>query len=145
MLYVILSTKKCECLIRLIHTIFKRIWKSRDIPTDWGIALLILISKSGELHNPAEFRPIALGPSCAKIFFSCFANRLHDFFINNNIIRRDIQKGFIQRVCGCLDHTFSLWESLRHAKRNKRSIVTSFIDLKNAYGSVRHNLIQFIL
>ena len=61
------------------------------------------------------------------------------------MIKTAIQKGFVQGVCGCLDHTFSLWETLKHAKKCKRSIVTSWIDLANAYGSVRHNLIQFAL
>ena len=31
------------------------------------------------------------------------------------------------------------------AKFNQRQIVVAWLDLKNAYGSVRHNLIQFAL
>ena len=38
-----------------------------------------------------------------------------------------------------------LWEALREAKEHTRQIVTTWIDLANAYGSVRHNLIQFAL
>ena len=137
--------KKCDSIIIIIHKIFVKIWKSRDIPSDWGLGLIILLSKSDILDNPAEFRPIALGSTLAKIFFSGLSNRLHDYFVNNNMIKRNIQKGFIRQVCGCLDHTFSLWETLKHAKNSKRSIVTAWIDLANAYGSVRHNLIQFAL
>ncbi|MCP4502646.1 MAG: hypothetical protein GY822_22080, partial [Deltaproteobacteria bacterium] len=108
-------------------------------------AIMILLGKSDISYLPSEFRPIALGSTCGKIFFTGLFNRLHDYFINNNYIQRNIQKGFMKWVCGCLDHTFSLWETLKHAKHNKRSIVTSWIDLKNAYGSVSHNLIQYIL
>ena len=32
-----------------------------------------------------------------------------------------------------------------HAKEHHRQIIISWIDLANAYGSVRHNLIQFAL
>ena len=39
----------------------------------------------------------------------------------------------------------SLWEALKEAKKKQRSIVVSWLDLANAYGSVRHNLIQFAL
>ena len=67
------------------------------------------------------------------------------FFVFYDFIQRMIQKGFIKGVCGCIDHTFSLWEALKHALRCKRSLCTSWIDLRNAYGSVRHNMIQFAL
>ena len=32
-----------------------------------------------------------------------------------------------------------------HAKAEQRQVVVSWLDLRNAYGSVRHNLIQFAL
>ena len=38
-----------------------------------------------------------------------------------------------------------MFEALLDAKTNQRQIVISWLDLKNAYGSVRHNLIQFAL
>ena len=38
-----------------------------------------------------------------------------------------------------------MFEALREAKFGKRQIVVSWIDLANAYGSVRHNLVQFAL
>ena len=38
-----------------------------------------------------------------------------------------------------------MFEALLDAKFNQKQIVVSWLDLKNAYGSVRHNLIQFAL
>ena len=38
-----------------------------------------------------------------------------------------------------------LYEALKEAKRETRQIVVAWIDLANAFGSVRHNLIQFAL
>ena len=46
---------------------------------------------------------------------------------------------------GCIEHTFGLLEALRDAKESYRQIVLCWLDLANAYGSVRHNLIQFAL
>ena len=137
--------KRCDAVLRILHKIFVKIWKTKDIPSPWGLALIILLAKSDIFNKPEEFRPIALGSCAAKIFFSGLSNRVHDFFVLNEFIKRMIQKGFLRGVCGCIDHTFSLWEALKHAMRCKRSIVTSWIDLRNAYGSVRHNLIQFAL
>ena len=42
-------------------------------------------------------------------------------------------------------HAFALFEALKDAKSNNRQIVVSWLDLTNAYGSVRHNHIQFAL
>src|SRR6476469_7246838 len=46
---------------------------------------------------------------------------------------------------GCLEHSFAMFEALLDAKSHSRQIVVAWLDLKNAYGSVRHNLIQFAL
>ena len=46
---------------------------------------------------------------------------------------------------GCLEHSFVMFEALLDAKMEQRQIVVSWLDLRNAYGSVRHNLLQFAL
>ena len=64
--------------------------------------------------------------------------------LKNQFISR-IQKGFKPETPGCLEHSFAMFEALLDAKFHQRQIVVSWLDLKNAYGSVRHNLIQFAL
>ena len=59
------------------------------------------------------------------------------------IISRTVQKGFLTGVAGCIGHTFTLMEALKEANDHTRQIVITWTDLANAYGSVRHNLIQF--
>ena len=49
------------------------------------------------------------------------------------------------RQQGCLEHSFAMYEALLNAKHNQRQIVVAWLDLCNAYGSVRHNLVQFVL
>ena len=61
----------------------------------------------------------------------------------NNFISRDIQKFFLAGVPGCIEHTFALFEALHDAKEHYRQLVITWPDFANAYGSVRHNLIQF--
>jgi len=65
--------------------------------------------------------------------------------VKNSYIKRHTQKGFLSGVAGCVEHAFTLWEAIREAKVEQRQIVVSWIDLANAYGSVRHNLIQHAL
>ena len=105
----------------------------------------MLISKSDKVHLPAEFRPIAITNTVGKILFSIISARLEHYMVSNKFIDNTIQKGFLSEMPGCLEHAFTLYEFLRDAKREQRQIVVTWIDLANAYGSVRHNLIQFAL
>ena len=120
-------------------------WKCSSKTPDWAQAYIILISKSEDLNSCKEFRPIVITCTTGKIFFSVISDRLQDFLESNGYIPRSIQKGFLSGVAGCVEHSFMLWEALREAKEHTRQIVTTWIDLANAYGSVRHNLIQFAL
>ena len=40
-----------------------------------------------------------------------------------------------------LNTMFKLWSALADAQRNQRNIHVCWLDIANAYGSVRHNLI----
>ena len=137
--------KKCSAILKFVHNLCVKIWKSKDIPTDWAMAYVVLLSKSNDLSCVSEFRPIAITCACGKIFFSVLSDRLQVFMLRNSYISRDIQKGFLAGMPGCIEHTFGLLEALRDAKDSYRQIVLTWLDLANAYGSVRHNLIQFAL
>lgn len=115
---------------------------------DWAQAFIILLKKGSpfeDLDKVSEFRPIALASTAGKIFLTVVADRLQRFMVRNSYIERVAQKGFLAGVPGCVEHTFVLYEALKEAKEHTRQIVVSWLDLANAYGSVRHNLIRFAL
>jgi hypothetical protein len=136
--------KRCACLLPLLEQLFAKIWKSQMIPEQWAEACITLLAKSAKTSEPSEFRPIALTNTIGKIFFGVMAKRLEKFMYSNNFISLT-QKGFRPNTPGCLENSFMMVEALLDAKFNQRQIVVSWLDLKNAYGSVRHNLIQFAL
>ena len=137
--------KKCPSILRTLHRIFRQIYKTKDIPESWASAFVVLLQKSDDLSLPEEFRPIAITNTVGKLFFSIIASRTQKFMVKNKFIKTGTQKGFLNGVPGCIEHPFALHEALRTAKEETRVIVTSWIDLANAYGSIRHNLIQFAL
>ena len=51
----------------------------------------------------------------------------------------------MEKVSGCVKHTEALKEMLQDAKKNGNPIMTTWLDLQNAYVTVPHNLIQFAL
>ena len=137
--------KKCPSILRILHQICCHIYKSKSVPRDWAAAYVVLLQKSEALDVPEEFRPIAITNTAGKLFFSIISDRLQKFMVRNNYIKSNLQKGFLFGVPGCIEHSFALVEALRRVRADKRAIVISWIDLANAYGSVRHNLIQFAL
>jgi Reverse transcriptase (RNA-dependent DNA polymerase) len=137
--------KKCNAIMKFFTKLARKVWKSKDIPADWSMAYIVLLSKSDNLSVVSEFRPIAIACVAGKIFFSVLSDRLQVFMLKNDYISKEIQKGFLTGLPGCLEHTFALMEALRDAKDCHRQIIIAWLDLANAYGSVRHNLIQFAL
>ena len=137
--------KKCPSILRCLYKICKHVYKTKDIPEDWAAAFVVLLQKSDNLALPEEFRPIAITNTAGKLFFSIIAARLQKFMVQNKYIKTPTQKGFLFGVPGCIEHSFALAEALRRVRLDKRAIVLSWIDLANAYGSVKHNLIQFAL
>ena len=65
--------------------------------------------------------------------------------LRNLFFDKRLQKGFLPDVAGCLEHSSLLSDALRDARAHQRSICISWLDLKNAFGSVRHSLIIFAL
>ena len=60
-------------------------------------------------------------------------------------IECQIQKGFIQRLSGTLEHTYNLSYLIDQARIKQRSLTVTLLDLKNAFGEVDHMLIKTTL
>jgi hypothetical protein len=140
--------KKCRALIKFVHRMGIKIFEKLEVADDWAQAVVALL-KTGSLTEGldivSEFRPITMTACIGKILLSVISDRLQVFMVKNSYIPRKIQKGFLSGIAGCVEHSFMLFEAMKEAKEEQRQIVVSWIDLANAYGSVRHNLIQFAM
>lgn len=134
--------KKCPSLQHRLYTVCCKVWKSTNIPSCWRRAVIVLMHKAGDSSNPSNFRPIALSNCDGKIFFSLVSAQLTSFMCSNKYFDGCLQKGFLPRLSGCVEHSTLSVEALRDAKENHRSICFAWIDFRNAFGSVRHMLLQ---
>ena len=108
-------------------------------------AISILIYKKGSSTNPENFRPITLQPVFAKIFSSVIRNRIYSFLVKNKYIETNIQKGFWDDISGTIEHTEHLTHIINHARLHQRQVIVTLLDLRNAFGTVDHRLIQKVL
>ena len=113
------------------------------IPKAWQCALVVLLAKSENLEVPSEFSPIALLNAEGRLFFTLMQWKLSGYMLDNGYIETRIQKGFLQKVASCIEHSETMYQALRDAKDSKQDVCVSWIDLANAYGSVKHSLFHF--
>ena len=137
--------KLCPSLQKRLFTIICKVWKSLSIPVSWQQAIVILLHKSGSADNPANFRPIALTNCDGKIFFSLVANRITSYMCRNAYFDGFTQKGFLPGIAGCVEHATLSHEAIRDARLHHRGICFAWLDLRNAFGSIRHMFIQSCL
>ena len=148
--YVML--KKCKAIMMLYVGLIVDAWdhlmtKQRpdDLPVHWTVAIRKLIPKTDDLLDPSKFRDINLSNIDGKIFFGLLSRRANNFMVKNKFIDTKIQKGFIRGVPGVLEHTYSMTEIVRNSREHQRSLCITWLDLKNAFGSVSHDLIDFAM
>ena len=69
-------------MINFVLKLGQKNWKSKDIPADWAMACIFLLSKSDVLSQISEFMPITIVSVVEKIFCSDLglSDQLH-FFI----------------------------------------------------------------
>ena len=132
--------KKVDPTAAILHLIFTRCHHERDVPQPWKEAVTILIYKKGDDSDITNFRPIALMSTMYKLFMGVLAKRLTRWSIDTGILS-DEQKS-ARPSEGCYEHTFMLKSIVADARRRKQKLCIAWLDLRNAFGSVSHQVIR---
>ena len=104
-----------------------------------------LYSQKGENIRSGNFRPTTPSNCDGKLFFSLLSKKFTTFMTSNSYFDGETQKGFLPGTSGCVEHATISQEALSDARQNHRSICFAWVDLRNAFGSVRHMLVRHCL
>ena len=115
----------------------------QKIPHIWKHATTILIYKKGDSNVPSNFRPIALMSCIYKLFTSLFAMRVTTFAMTNDLM--SAEQKCARPAEGCHEHAFTLQSIVADCKRNQKNCFIAWLDLKNAFGSISHEVIYTTL
>ena len=137
--------KSCPGVAKLLWRYTKGLWKRNKISDTWRKAEGVLIPKEDGAKEIGKFRTISLLNVEGKLFWKLKANAFTTFIMRNQYIDEAIQKGGIPGVPGCLEHTAVLSQLIAEAKKNKKDLVATWLDICNAYGSMVHPLIMTAL
>ena len=77
-----------------------------------------------------------------SVFFTLLSKRLLEYLISNNYMFTRVQKGFLPNVAGYVEHSTLTLSALKDAKHAGKNICVSWIDQRNAFGSIRHSLLH---
>jgi hypothetical protein len=137
--------KRCPGLRKFLGKLCERAWIEKVIPLVWRLGRAMLLAKSDDTSHPELMRRITILNAEARIFWAMFHNRLLKYMIQNRYQNLSVQKAFTPGVPGCIEHGTMHEESFDNAKRYRRAICATWLDLHKAYGSLAHMMIQFTL
>ena len=114
-----------------------RIWKERRVPKEWVYAILICISKKGNLRSCNNWNGISLLEIMGKLVARIIQGRFQ------KLAERELpesQCGF-RKGRGCTDIIFPIRQLTEKAIEHQAKQLFIFVDLKKAYDSVREALL----
>ena len=136
--------KSCKSIRSFMCSLVRDITAMDCIPNTERLAIKILIPKSNS-NKRDEYRDITLFNTLRNIVMGVWSKRVRDFMIKNKCCDTTIQKGFLTKISGCLDHNQTLLDLARESISAKEDVHLLWLDLQNAFGSVKHNLIRAAL
>eukprot|EP00731_Ephydatia_muelleri_P013812 Em0007g1122a len=135
--------KRLGSVVPILTVILNTCRVNKKVPLSWKTSSTILIHKAGDTTNLDNWRPIALQNTAYKVYAGVIAKRVTNWAIQEGKLSPS-QKGFLPYE-GCLEHNFVLRSVLQDARRRKRDLTISWLDLKDAYSSVPHSTLLRIL
>ena len=134
--------KRCPEVSKLLYQYLRSLWAKNSISDTWREAEGVFIPKEENASSVEKFRTISLLNVEGKLFFSLKSERIIDYVLANGYIDTSIQKGGVPGVSGCLEHTSVISQLIREAKKEKKNLVVTWLDIANAYGSIPHKVIM---
>ena len=77
--------------------LFNAILNTSHYPSAWKQGIIVNLFKSGQQHDPDNYRGLSINSCLAKVFNTIMNNRLNNFLIEKNIIDKS-QIGFKKKA-----------------------------------------------
>ena len=113
----------------------------------WGASKVVLIKKKADEPDdiPTNFRMISLTLNIGKLYHTLEAQRTMQFMLENNYMDKTAQKAYVEGVHGCVEHVLVVQEIIQQARLHKKNVHITWLDLEDAFGSVPHKLIPYVM
>ena len=130
-----------EVAVRLIRHTIELMWKHKSFPESMKDAKTIFLYKGGDKGEAKSWRPITIMTTIYRAMTAHMAHCLQVLNATHGFISPQ-QKGFMMTPAGAIEHITLVNEMISDASRNHKSIYMVSLDLRDAFGSVPHELIM---
>ena len=125
-------------IVKVLHSIFKQIWKTQQWPQDWKRSVFIPIPKKGNAKKCSNYRTITLISHASKVMLKILQARLQQY-VHREL--PDVQAGF-RKGRGTRDQIANVRWIMEKAREFQKNIYFCFIDYSKAFGCVDHNKLE---
>ena len=113
------------------------------VPSAWKHSTVTLIHKGGEPSELRNWHLISLQLTSYKLYMAIIARRVASWAAATSSFSVS-QKGFLA-YDGCSELNFSLRSMLTDSRRQKRILLRTWLDIREAFPSVSHHLMLFMM
>ena len=130
--------KKCaEALAKPLSIMFKLVYNTGIIPTEWKLANVVPVFKKDDKENVRNYRPISLTYICGKVIERIMYDELYCRTIN---LIDNKQHGFLRNK-SCMTNVNTLVESISTTLMENLPTDIIYFDFAKAFDTVDHDLI----
>ena len=119
-----------------IMILFNKSLSEGILPSDWKLANVTSIFKSGDKTKSSNYRPISITSILCRMLESIIKNAVMEHCKDNNIFT-DAQFGFRERR-GCILQLLTVFDSWSKYIDSDVPVDTVFLDFRKAFDSVPH-------
>ena len=127
--------------LKVLHSIFKQIWKTQQQPQDWKRSVFIPTSKKGNAKDCSNYSTIVLISHANKVMLKILQGMLQQYV---NCELPDVQAGF-RKGRGTRDQIANICWIMEKAREFQKNTYFCFIDYAKAFDCVDHNKLWKIL
>ena len=124
--------------VKVLHSIWQRIWKTQQWPQDWKRSIFTPIPKKGNPKECSNYCTTALISHTSKLILKILQARLQQY-MNREL--PDVQAGF-RKGRGARDQIANIHWIIKKARKFQKNILFCFIDYAKAIDCVDHNKLE---
>lgn len=134
--------------VRMVNS-FNQLYTNPELISNisFGKTSFIYKVSSKEPTNTIKaFRQIITIPNAVNHMHRILALRLSDYLLNNNYMDTNIQKGFVNgQKNSIFEQVYKIKSIIKDANKNKKELCIMFIDISNAFPSLKIDRLVYVL
>lgn len=125
---------------------FNRMVYIEELSSEWKESLIFFEKKPGKKDTLLEsVRPFAKFLIVVRIYHRLLSDKMLNFVEDNDIVNRHLQKGNYRSFSGVQENVRIVKELITDANKNEKALSMLFLDIKNAYGTIKQEVIMHAL